>query len=462
MHLGHGVKAVAVLAALIVTAACSDGGGAKPSGDPAPSGSAAATGAADGPEPDAVPTWVGTGGQEIRLGPRRYVSPCQVLTAADVEHVVGGFTPRDHVVEDYVDTSKPADGRTYQTRCEYVLAPGVFARQLKVEADQIAARPRADDPAFSWHFVDKRQLKPVIARLERVITADPARELVARMRASLRLLPGGPGGTLTDEQAETLVLPDLGTASGVRVVHDGTFWDVVLIAGNVYDFEDLTDDDLRARFDLLTAAVERVEEHLADPALSQEPGPTYLTPATHRGSTPVLDACAVLTDAAYRKILHGTPNLTVKRTSTPYDIQGSPLARDGKVMLPQNGCARSYDDEVDPLGESRTTTIDISISYAADVRELRRNGYLKNLPGSRALRTRADRARLSLVLGSPSFTFRVGPYWVFLTMDRLESDAGIGDIDTVQGTVRDHVRAINVLSDALRAAVDRSTTLLAD
>lgn len=460
MHLGHRWKVGAVLASLVVTAACSGGGSATPSAGSSPSGSPAAR----EEKPKAAPTWIGTDGQEIRIGERRYVSPCQVLTPRDASVAVGGFSGRDNIEEEYVDSSKPKDGRAYPTRCEYLLVRGLLdVWTLSVEAEQVADRPKPSEALLVDDFVAAREeLEPVVARLEQVVTADPGRQLVAQMRASLELLPDELDVPVTEEQVASLVLPDRWATSGVVVRQGDTEWTVEYRGGDAYGFEKLTDDDLRERADVLARAVESVRAHLADPELSQEPAPTYLTTTTHRGPSPVLEPCAILTDEAFGKILHGTPNVTVERASAAVDLEASPRGVDGITILPWNSCKRTHDSGIGPLDESKQTSIEISVSYAADLAELKRDGRLESKFAHRKLRTRADWARVSLVLGSLSYVFRVGPYFVILDVSRLDREAGIGDIDTVDGSKRDHVRAINVLSDALRAAIDRSTTLLAD
>ncbi|WGX97253.1 hypothetical protein [Nocardioides sp. L-11A] len=458
MILGNRGRVVLAAAALLATTACSGGGTPQ---RPAASEEPTATASAPA-EPAAAPTWIGTGGQEILIGQRRYVSPCQVLTPRDASVALGGLAPRSYVVEEMLDSSRPARERPYSTRCAYQLREPVRGLdEIGIAAEQSGEQPEEPDDVLARQLLDRDQLVAMVTRLEQVVTADPARALVARMRASVDLLPVDRGIRLSAEQVDSLVLPIGSPVYGVLLPRSGTAWTLEVQRVLEYGFDDLPDDQLRSLTDILAPAVDRVTARLEDPQLSQEPLPTYLTDVTRRGSTAVLEPCAVLTDEVFEQILHGRANSTVERTSTRIDIAGSPREAGGGTTLPANGCKRTHD--TGGTFQGADTSIDITISYAADPAEARRmltaSGYLPVERPSSKRRTRADWAIEHFAVGTLTYLFRVGPYVVQVDLRRL--DRG-GDIESIQGTRSDHLRAIDVLADALRAAIDRSTGLLQD
>lgn len=451
MTIGGWRRASVVGVVLALTAACSGGDDTK---EP------------QGPEP--APTWLSVD-EEIVLGERRYVSPCQVLTLDDVTDIVGELVPRAGIVEEYVDESQPADDTDFTTRCHYFLYGATGVSDIMLSVEQPTEAPRAlDTRDLVGGGLERTEAR--VARIEQVVAAEgPARELATQMRASVdivaqRIEIGLDAEDLPEDEAAALVVPGNVPEFSVKLPHEDLVWDISIAFGDHEGiFDNLTDDQVRELMDVTAGVVERARAHLADDALSQEPAPTYLGQERARADTAIVEPCSVLSQEVFEQIVGHRPNGVIERWSAPYDLAGTPRAVTGGIILPSNSCRRQYNSSPGAFDASTTTAVDISISYGADedenITSLTDGDVLPLGPDDTELETDADRAFETTFLDSQQYRFLVGTYSLNVRVTRTEKEAGFGDIETYDGSRDDHVKAINALVPSLRAAIEHAATL---
>lgn len=391
----------------------------------------------------------------LRIGQHRYVSACQLLTAADLEERVLSLPDTFQVVEEYLDRSLPhrqfaADEIRIgaPTSCEYLFdwydRPFVGLEVVHgVSADGIGLElPRAGEA--------RREL----AAMRRVVGEQPDEStagLVARMSEGLQRL----------RRAEAPLRKAEGLVTAYDPVADG--FGVLTIRGPLVvklyygtPGKPMGDSERAIAVGDLAHYLDRVLERLGDPDLPQSPAPTVLGESRRLGSTPLIEACHVLDDGAFEVALGVPPNGTVRRQTYPRT----------PVLTARSACTRSYGASqvrrgrilpaARSLGDGGYATASLELVAYPDRKALMADWRkLRSDPTgvTRVVRTGADGAFVSRVLdGAPPLAFfRVGPYSAVASLDLVQVRGFLGDQVTLPQRDAQLVRLVNRVSARIRA-----------
>jgi hypothetical protein len=199
---------------------------------------------------------------------------------------------------------------------------------------------------------------------------------------------------------------------------------------------------------------------LDDPDLSQSPAAAVLGEATRVGSTPLVEPCAVLDDAAFSAAVGVAPNSPVERTS--YRL-------DPGIVTGLATCGREYSASSVPPGNLRGTAsrfgdggygivrLTLEAHRSRDDardrwRRLAREGD-DSVVESATLRTRADAAESSRAFGSTSAYFRHGAYLAEVSLNEVRTVGFFGDQVDLAPTDQQLVALVDALVPALEQAV---------
>lgn len=312
-----GLGVAALLLAAGTLAACDGGGDEKPDAKGTKGASASASPSESGGTETigAELTTVAEPATPIMVGANRYVSPCRVLTTADVQRIFPrAMRAGADVTQEYLDTSPSKamlrrDDGVAATRCHYYFSDEA-KRYLEVEVDQYA-KPKTARKA--WEHIRYLGTGKDSASLE-------GEEELAWLAQLARDNERDIGGRLVDGAPHLLYVPghhDFVTYAGSTLVR--LRLDTVVGA-----FEDkpLTPKQYAKQAPQMAKAARIVQRNATDRTLSQAPASTIIGPEKTVGTTPYLEPCQVLDTALATEIVGHAPNQIVTTESLDLDTAG--------------------------------------------------------------------------------------------------------------------------------------------
>lgn len=389
---------------------------------------------------------------EIKVGENRYISICKVLPVQTVIDTMYRGQPPDNfmVMEEYYDVSPVEEKfKRPETSCSY----GDIA---KLDADQYF---NAADTKFISNVVyslGDQYMDAKVAAYKKVAESsndETLKKFVAQIDASTKTFNEKKDSLSTASVANidtsSLIIPIGNSAVEFNFFYNNVVYKLALTTNlSASKVAEAPSGEIATQLLQAKQLIDEVYKNSKNTTLDQSPAPTIIGKTAKVGETYILEPCAVLNSQIVESVLGVTSQpAKILRASTLYNLDKQTNSKAGYAIYPSNDCERTV-----VSSNGTKTTIKLDIEHAPNASALDKKladaKYTELDADDTKLQTSADFAA-EYVVGTvrPFYQFRVGNYWMYMTISTIEPTSGKQGV----GTRDQHVTTINKIVESIKS-----------